>query len=509
MKAAAALTTIGLLAAGAPAGSPGLQDLIDRLGEGNQPTGAGLTVGQVEAPNSSGDYLPNENIDAFDGQAFLPQSGPSGTSGHATTVGKRFYGTNGVAPGIDFVLSWEAVDWLSSDLNGLGGLPSLPNNGERIYNHSWVGDAPDNQSNPILRHADWLVANENVIMVSGTNNGGDTPKLMVSMFNGISVGVNNGGHASSDVPNGLDSSGRMKPEMTAPAGATSFAAPKVAGGAALMIETAQTHPVLMGNANADRNEIIKAVLMAGAIRNGAWTNNAPTSGPDRGITDRPLDEVFGAGKLDVNVAHLILTGGEQDGAVTPSSGGTITENGWDLATIDAGGSRYYHFSVNEAADAVSLLATWNRRVPNSFNSYSLADVDLTMWRVECGGSLQSITGEAGSAYFDSGNVVSESDVDNVELLHVVNLQPGEYVVELERVDNMTSEPHWDVALAWHLPEQIEGDLNGDGEINVPDLLSLLEQWGECPTDSVCPADLDGDCTVSVPDLLTLLGNWTF
>ena len=49
-----------------------------------------------------------------------------------------------------------------------------------------------------------------------------------------------------------------------------------------------------------------------------------------------------------------------------------------------------------------------------------------------------------------------------------------------------------------------GDLNGDCEVGVGDLLILLASWGLCKE---CDADLDGNGTVGVKDLLILLGNW--
>jgi hypothetical protein len=52
-----------------------------------------------------------------------------------------------------------------------------------------------------------------------------------------------------------------------------------------------------------------------------------------------------------------------------------------------------------------------------------------------------------------------------------------------------------------------GDLNGDGVVDVSDLLILLGAWGPCPPSGDCPADLDGDGAVNVSDLLILLGNW--
>jgi len=52
-----------------------------------------------------------------------------------------------------------------------------------------------------------------------------------------------------------------------------------------------------------------------------------------------------------------------------------------------------------------------------------------------------------------------------------------------------------------------GDLNGDGSVNVSDLLILLGQWGACTDCAECPADLNDTCTVNVSDLLILLANW--
>lgn len=53
-------------------------------------------------------------------------------------------------------------------------------------------------------------------------------------------------------------------------------------------------------------------------------------------------------------------------------------------------------------------------------------------------------------------------------------------------------------------DSIPGDIDGDNDVDVTDLLTLLGDWGECPD---CPSDIDGNGSVDVSDLLTLLGNW--
>ena len=50
-----------------------------------------------------------------------------------------------------------------------------------------------------------------------------------------------------------------------------------------------------------------------------------------------------------------------------------------------------------------------------------------------------------------------------------------------------------------------GDLNGNGAVNILDLLLLLAAWGPCETP--CPPDFDGDGNVGILDLLILLANW--
>jgi hypothetical protein len=52
------------------------------------------------------------------------------------------------------------------------------------------------------------------------------------------------------------------------------------------------------------------------------------------------------------------------------------------------------------------------------------------------------------------------------------------------------------------------DLNGDGVVDVADLLELLAQWGACADPpEPCTADLDGNGQVDVADLLQLLAAW--
>ncbi|TVQ57311.1 MAG: hypothetical protein EA377_00990 [Phycisphaerales bacterium] len=493
----------------------GLDELIERLGEENVPTGEDVIVGMVESP-ANNNYLPNASNPELQGVTILPMSGSSGSSGHATTVARNFFGSEiSLSPGIPTAHVWETNNWLQAGGlrvgQGIGAPPLTPPAGMRILNNSWIGDA-DNFNNEIIRRADFLAQRDNVFFSIGINNSNNQLPLLSHMYNGLSVGILSGNHATGDTIGGIDGAGRMKPEIVAPGNLTSWAAPLVGGAAALMIETAETDPVLSGNiTDATRIDVLRAVILAGADHFDGWTNNPETSGPQRGVTDRPLDEVFGAGALNVDRSHRILTGDVVAGDTQSLPATAAGHAGWGLATMNAGQSRYWRFDVPEFAEEVSIISTWTRTFGANYNLPQTQNVNLQLWRVDDAGQLTTLIGPAGEPYFAGGNVASQSTLNNVEHLYITGLEPGEYVLEANRADAFSGQRT--VALAWLFPEPpktdpgVIGDLNGDGVVNVFDLLLLLEGWGPCPSGSDCPADLNGDGTVNVFDLLLLLENW--
>lgn len=520
---AATLASPGIGAALAGGGVPnkvavGHDYLAARLGA-NVPTGAGVIVGQIEVPNGDGDYRPNPANDEFDGKTFIEESSVNvGYSGHADLVAEDYYGeTISIAPGISEIHLWKSTPWMQLGfLNTLtADPPDASPSGLKIYNGSFVASFPSaSKNNNILRRADFVSNRDDLLMVFGVNNGSSSANLalMSHVYNGISVGRTNGNHMSADTLATIDGPGRMQPLIVAPGSLTSWVAPVTSAAAALMVQTARETPTEGINPNAERREVIKAVLLAGATHEPGWTNNPATSGANRGVTARPIDDVYGAGTVNVNISHYILTGGEQNGASSPPST-DAAPRAWDLTSVGLGQSRYWRFTSCGAADAVSIVATWNRQVSSPFgdNDWAVADFDLILWRLD-GESLATLVGNDGVPWFGSGNVVSESAADNVEHLYLGDLQPGRYVLELRRQDNETGYPNWTAAVAWDWPDlpPPAADTNGDCVVNVIDLLTLLGNWGQCPDPCppTCPGDVDGDCDVDVEDLLAVLGAWS-
>jgi hypothetical protein len=501
----------------------GWDDLAARLGA-LTPDGSGIYVAQIEG-TVEGNYAPDRHHSEFDGKLFALKSGSSGVSNHATGVARRMYGNDtSIAPGVSFIYLYAAGGWVTDNFlrTGEPGTtnPAYPPSNCKMMNNSWVAtfndDATDNEA---LRRADFVVNRDGLIITSGVNNSGPGLPLMSHLFNGIAVGQRDGTHSTGATLAAIDVPGRMKPEIVAPGSATSFSTPIVNAAGTLLVETARTWDGLSDNPAAERPDVIKAVLMAGATHEnqltGSWSNEPEETGAQRGVTETPIDDVVGAGTVQVDRSHVILTAGEQDGSTSSATAPVVDRAGWDLGAVPVGGSLFWTIDVPELADEISILATWNRDIDGYGDAdWSIADFDLVLWRKD-GGSLVALTGPAGEPYFASGNVVSESLIDNVEHVFVRDLQPGAYVIELQRMDGLAGS--WEAAVAWLLPEPPETppcpwDISDppDGTVGLGDLNAMLSNWGLCPDPPAeCPWDLSvpPDGVVGLGDLNALLSNW--
>jgi len=80
-------------------------------------------------------------------------------------------------------------------------------------------------------------------------------------------------------------------------------------------------------------------------------------------------------------------------------------------------------------------------------------------------------------------------------------EPALYEIRIKAKDIYDAESDWSESIDIFVKKP--GDIDGNGVVNVLDLLDLLASWGE----QGGPADINGDGIVNVLDLLILLGNW--
>ncbi len=418
----------------------GYTDLVTQLGAG-VPTGDGVGVTMVEAMVSNPSdtrYIPDETNAEFNTATITVQSGGNTSpSGHATLVGRHLFGdTTSIATGISQVEVWEVNHFLGGGFLGTGTnqTPSVQTANHPIQNHSWIGTyGSGNTALDIeaLQRLDFAIKRDNFVAVVGVNNGNSTvlPMMLGQSYNTLAVGRSDGLHSHGFTT--IDGAGRIKPDIVAPLGATSYATPVVASAAALLWEAASDTPVL--NA-AKKSEVIRALLLAGATKNefaGVW---------DR-TTARPLDDVYGAGELNIARSYNTLAAGRQ-----PTNGSTpVSSIGWDHATTGAS-SKVYHFTVQPGTvlPEFSTVLNWNRTVtdeaPGPFfepGFSGLEDLNLALYRT---------SGSVLSQQLD----FSASAVDNVEHVYLNDnlgmgsvLWPGTYAMEVS-----SSETGVPFALAW-------------------------------------------------------------
>jgi hypothetical protein len=118
---------------------------------------------------------------------------------------------------------------------------------------------------------------------------------------------------------------------------------------------------------------------------------------------------------------------------------------------------------------------------------------------------------ASGVNFFAGQQPTSSDADLVHL--TFELQQDGCVASLvfregiapTRITDPAGSPLEPLTLVSLPLGQPVADINGDGVVNVSDLLILLGSWGDCS--GVCPSDLNCDGVVNVSDLLILLGAW--
>ncbi len=168
---------------------------------------------------------------------------------------------------------------------------------------------------------------------------------------------------------------------------TSFAAPTVAGGIALLKDAANDPQFGIPPEGFD-TRVIKSALMAGSRRTDGWDNG---QSDEDGIvrTTQALDEAAGAGALDLmGTASVYLLSETRD--VSGSGGGSIAANGWDYGIVSLGQSNDYLFSSSFAEEIeLTIALNWfsGALIDGQTDlgaGLSFANLDLALWLVTDG-----------------------------------------------------------------------------------------------------------------------------
>jgi hypothetical protein len=388
--------------------------------------GAGLRMAQPEASSNTntldfqinpgdGNVAQPVSLFTYESSLGVANSYPNSVgafSGHATQVASFLCGRNfGVATNVSHVLNLDADYFISTYIDQ----PAPVDCGANIVNQSFIfGPLPVPTQQGVDSSYDNAAVAFNTLFVSGAGNGGAV-SAPATCYNGLGVAAFGGASSFGPTPD----NGRCKPDISAPAGVTSFSTPQVAGAAALLWQAGTRGDGGSDTNAATRLQTLKALLLNGAVKPANWTNS----------TTVPLDLRHGAGVLNVFNSYRQLVGGKH-AAITsvtvptgdphPPTGasGTVSAlSGWDFAalssTMTSDRINHYYFDVtNQLGAPFTATATlvWNRQQDES----AINDLDLFLYDTA------------------TSNVVAESVsfVNNTEHLYVPALPPGRYDLQV-------------------------------------------------------------------------------
>jgi hypothetical protein len=202
------------------------------------------------------------------------------------------------------------------------------------------------------------------------------------------------------------------------AAGTSFSAPLVAGGAALLVDAGKA--LYPANSNAVDARVVKAVLMNSADRFAGWDNGQRLVGPVL-VTTQSLDYASGAGRLNLARASTLYMAGVAD---LPGAGGApVGAFGWDYGRVAPRGTNDYLIAAPiPAGERISITLDWfvtaglDTNAPASTYG-SFRDLDLELWTADAGQPAARVA-QSSSLY------------NNTEMLDVVSPSNGFYLVRV-------------------------------------------------------------------------------
>jgi hypothetical protein len=475
----------------------GYDDLEDYLGVGNVPDGSSVALSIVEGPEpySTDKYKINVADSQLSGKTitFSPLLDPlTATSWHATntaryTTGSTWSMTTGstwsMTPGVTDVYQMGIAASTSTGYFGSDFLRTSVDNQaplvetRDIQNHSWVYASGSSTIDTIfIRRHDFAVARDNFVSVVGVNNASsvaagsptanpnENRNLLSSAYHAISVGRANGSHAWGDTL--VPVAGRQRPHIVVDADVTSWSTAIVSSASALLMDGATV--LYSGNPSTEAAardfRVVKSMILAGAVKDGlgpsgdhVWAAVSSSS---------PLDEVYGAGRLNVLNSYKILEGGRQ--AASTSSDAATT--GWGFESVSSASDDYFYFDlIGDPSYELSISLNWAVELSpgpgSNYNNMSSVLANLTLSVYEA------------SAYSTLGLpiAISNSSIENLEYLFLADLNPGRYAI---RVDS-TSATSTDYGIAWQAIAIPEASTLGMAVLGFA-ILSLLRRRRSIP-----------------------------
>lgn len=383
-------------------------------------TGTRAIVANIEAGHASNTH----NLTSHHTQRITGTGASGVNDGHATAVTHAMSGRlTGIAYPTNyygFGISYGAETWSGAIATGFGsgGSFSTTNSstasvystalingvgGQRahVFNSSWGFDEPTGNNTSAIGVDGMIHQSGAVGVVAAGNEGSGTNTVggIAAGYNSISVGAlrqdidtipyNRISTFSSRSPNSFFNAltnqtianARARIDIVAPGqnltlatgnstststnnSGTSFAAPIIAGGAALIVDAGRD--LYSGNNRAIDGRVVKAVLMNSADKLPNWNNGQSLqSGVIR--TTQSLDYTLGAGRMNLDQAfeQYVAEAAGGSAGTTDVAGvangdlGNVKNVGWDFGGVAINGSNFYFLDkMVEANSKVDVTLSW-------------------------------------------------------------------------------------------------------------------------------------------------------
>ena len=413
----------------------GYEELWRRY-DGYMPTGKGVVAAQCENGLADPESVSGVEI------VHVPGFKGAEWESHAGNVSQMLYGPKpyqdkgclferSFSPGIRLVFAYTTnqfrqhvlmVDKFNTRGTVLPCWPDATRPVDVLCISNTLGNGGEDQN---IRALDYLIdATDVLACTSQPGSLNSNASITGNLWNSLVVGKTSpdfGYMEGTDYEN-VDSFRRKKPDIVAcshirkDGGASSWSTPVVASAAAMLIERAR---VMENTKRAERNYVLKAILMAGAAKTGLFSPVYDEAGKLKDVdltkawvwsrtSEAPLDKLYGAGNLQIDNSYRILEAGEQSRDAGP--------NGWILGeNVTKDQAREVRFVVKEPAKEFSAALVWNRHIATTEGQpYSFTVANLRL-------ELRDSEGKVLQWSDDPGN--------NVEYLWIEGgLKPGNYTL---------------------------------------------------------------------------------